>query len=95
LLNGVQIRTVSGEEDQSGTCLSDCIADSAGLVTSQIVHHNDVAWAQAWYKNLLDIAEEALAIDRTIEDAPGLSPDQREALRGRSVFSNDHEAPWS
>ena len=38
-------------------------------MAAEIVHDHDVAWLEVWHEDLLDIGEEALAVDRTIEDA--------------------------
>ena len=38
-------------------------------MAAQIIEQDDVARVQGWYQHLLDIGAEALAIDRTIEDA--------------------------
>ncbi len=38
-------------------------------MAAEIVHDHNVAWAEAWHQNLLDIGEEAFAVDRNIEDA--------------------------
>ena len=38
-------------------------------MAAEIVHDHDVAWAEAWHQDLLDVGEEAFAVDRAIEDA--------------------------
>jgi hypothetical protein len=46
-------------------------------MTSQIIEDHDVVWAESWGEYLLDIGQEALGIDRTIEDgAPVSGPRQ-------------------
>ena len=44
------------------------------LVASEIVDDHDVAGLERGHQYLLDISEEALAVDRTIDDAGGIDP---------------------
>lgn len=69
LLNGVQIRTAGREKEEPGPCIADGSADFASLVAAEIVHDHDVTRPEAWHKDLFDVAEKALAIDRAVEHA--------------------------
>ena len=71
LLDRVQIGTVGWQVVQSGADGFDCLADSGDLVGTQIVHDHDVAPYQRGNQNLLDIGEEQLAIDRSVEHTGG------------------------
>ena len=51
--------------------LFDCLADPGDLVGTEIVYDDDVATCQRGNQNLLNIGEEQLAIDRSVEHAGG------------------------
>lgn len=74
LFDGVQVRGVFGQEEELGSCLSDCMPDSLAFVASKIVHDNDLARFQRRDQTVLDPGEEHLAIDRAIEEAGSLYP---------------------
>jgi hypothetical protein len=38
-------------------------------VGAEIVHHDDVAWGEGWYQNLLDIGKEHIAVHGAVNDA--------------------------
>jgi hypothetical protein len=42
--------------------------DGCGLVAAEIVHDDDVAFAQGWRELLFDVGAEAFAVDRPVED---------------------------
>ena len=46
----------------------DCGSDGISLVAAEIVHDHDVAGFEAGNEYLLDVEQEALAIDGTVED---------------------------
>lgn len=71
LLDRVQVGTVGWQVKQSGTGGFDRLADPGDLVGTEIVHDDDVATCQRGGQHLLDIGEEQLAIDRSIEHAGG------------------------
>ena len=68
LLDWIEIRAIGRQKPEAGACGVDCGADGAGLVTAEIVHDDDIAGAERGHQLLADIGEEALAIDRPIED---------------------------
>lgn len=43
-------------------------------MAAEIVHYHDVSWSEAWHQDLLDVTEEAFAVDRAIEDARRCHP---------------------
>ena len=77
LLDGVQVRGVFGQEEQLGAGLSNGPANTLALVRAEIVEDDDVARLEGGHEELLDIGQEALAIDRAAAlrpDAPARSP---------------------
>jgi len=62
----------SGEEaggKKLGFGRSDGGANGAALMAAEVVHDDDVAWRQNREEKLLDISQEACAIDRSVDDA--------------------------
>src|ERR1700723_299917 len=53
---------------------TDGTSNRPALMAAEIVHDDEIAWAQRRHKELLDIGGEEPAIDRTIEDAGRLDP---------------------
>lgn len=87
LFDGVQVWRVGRQEQQLGSDAANGLADSGAFVTAQIVHDDHVAGRQGRDKELLDIVDEALAIDRLVEDAWGVDPVAPESRKER------HRAP--
>ena len=50
-------------------CGADSAADGLALVAAEIVHDDDVAWLEGWHQDLGDVGQEAVGIDRAIEEA--------------------------
>jgi hypothetical protein len=71
LFNGIEVRAVGWEVDESCANASECPPDGMCLVAAEIVHDDNVAWLQCRNQELLHIAEEALAVDRAIHQAGG------------------------
>jgi hypothetical protein len=69
LLDRVQIRAVFGQVEQLGTRAAYRTPDRRVAVTAEVVHHDDVAWPQGGDQDLLNPGEEAVGIDRSIEQA--------------------------
>jgi hypothetical protein len=69
LLDRIEIGTVGRQEEELGAGSPDGSSDGFTLVTAEIVEDDDVAWPEGGHEDLLDIGEEALAIDGTIDDA--------------------------
>ena len=74
LFDGVQIGRVWREEQQARANAADRHADGGPFVAAQIIHNDDVACRQGWDEALLDIIEEAVAVDRLIKDARSIDP---------------------
>ncbi len=49
-------------------------AQGPGFVAAEIIEDDDVSWPQDGKEQLLDIGAEALAVDRTVEDAGRRDP---------------------
>lgn len=50
------------------------LAHGLAFVAAEIVHDDDIAGLQRRYQDLLDIGQELLAVDRSVEDAWRLDP---------------------
>ena len=68
LLDGIEIRAVGGKEDQPCSCFGNGVPDGARLVAAEIIHHHNIAWPETWHQDLLDIAEEAFAVDGAVKN---------------------------
>jgi hypothetical protein len=81
----------SGQEEEPGANGPDGGADGLGAVRSQIVHDDDVAWLEGWDGDLFDIEQEALAIDRPL-DQPGATiwSCRRAAMKVRVYLAGTH-----
>jgi hypothetical protein len=53
---------------------ADRFANGFAFVAAEIVHDDDVARQKRWHEDLLDIRQEASAIDRTVKDARRIDP---------------------
>jgi hypothetical protein len=73
LLDRVQIRAVGRQKDAFRPGVADRSPDFGVLVTSQIVHDNDVAGAKCWYETLSDPGQEADLIDGLVKNTGGLN----------------------
>ena len=71
LLDRIEIGRVWRQIPEPGACGADHLPDSNGLVGAEIVHDDDVAGLEHRHELLLDIGAEAVAVDRSIEDARG------------------------
>jgi hypothetical protein len=74
LLDWVEIRTVGRQEEELGADGADGFAHGTAFVAAEIVHDDDVAGGERRRQDLLDIGEEALAVDRSIDDAGCIDP---------------------
>lgn len=72
LLDRIEVGAVGGQEEQLCAGGSDDAANGLSLVTTEIVHDDDVAELEARTEKLLDVGEEAGAIDRPVEDERGI-----------------------
>src|SRR5690349_193247 len=69
LFDGVKFGTVRRQIDEPCIGGVDRSPDSISLVAAEIVHDDHIARLQCWQQELLDIAQEALAIDGAVEQA--------------------------
>jgi hypothetical protein len=74
LLDGIEVRAVGWQEQELGACGTKGTADGFALVTAEIIDDDDIAGSQRRHQDLLDIGEEAAAIDRPIDDARRIDP---------------------
>src|ERR1700730_17457632 len=65
----IVIMPVGRQKEQLGACRANGAAHGFPLVTSEIVHDDNVAGLERWHQYLLDIGEEGLPIDRAVDDA--------------------------
>jgi hypothetical protein len=70
LLDRVQVRGVFRQKDEMGAGLADRGPYRFAFVAAEIVHDDDISEPQGGNENFLDIEEEPLTIDRTV-DQPG------------------------
>jgi hypothetical protein len=69
LLDRIEIRGVWRQEPEPCSGRADELPDGGRLVRAEIVHDDDVARLQNRHELLLDISPEAVAVDRSVEDA--------------------------
>ena len=69
MLNRIEVWRVGGQEQEFGFSRADGGANGAALMTSEVVHDDNIAWREDREENLLDISAEACAIDRSVDDA--------------------------
>lgn len=74
LFDGIEVGTVGRQEQQPGSCCADGFAHSRALVAAKIVEDDDVAGLERRDQELLDIGEEALAVDRAIDHSRRVDP---------------------
>lgn len=67
IFDWIEIGTVGRQIAEFGATGLDSLPDADDLVSGQIVHDDDVAWAQGWRQHLLDPGEEALSVHRTVQ----------------------------
>ena len=71
LLDRVEVGRVWRQIPEAGAGRPDRAPHGGRFVAAEIVHHDDVAFAQHGRELLLDIGAKALAVDRPVEDARG------------------------
>jgi hypothetical protein len=74
LLDRVEVGRVFGQEDEPGAGTSDGAAHRLCLVRAEIVHDGQIALEQARREHAFDIDEEALAVDRSVDEPGCLDP---------------------
>lgn len=69
LLDGIEVRRVWRQEPEPCAGCLYHLPDRGGLVRSKIIHDHDVTRFEHRHELLFDIGAEALAVDRSVEDA--------------------------
>jgi len=74
LLDRVEVGRVGRQEQELGSGRADRLADGLALMAAEVVHDDDIAGRERRHEELLDPGGEALAVDRSIEDARRVDP---------------------
>jgi hypothetical protein len=69
LLDGVEVGRIFRQEHEAGSDIPDRLSHRLSFVRAEIVEDHDVARLQRRREELIDIGAEALAVDRSIEQA--------------------------
>lgn len=64
----IEVGAVLRQEPELGTGHLNRLPHGGTLVATEVVHHDDVADAQRGHEHLLDVRQEARAVDRPVED---------------------------
>src|SRR3954451_23946785 len=67
LLDGIEIGAVGWQVEQPGLPAFDGLLNAGDLVAGQIVHDDNVARAQGWGEDLLDVGAEGGAVHGVIQ----------------------------
>ena len=68
LLDGVEIGTVSWQEDEMRPGFSDGVSSGFAFVRAKIVQDDDVTPGERRDEHLLDVEGEDVAVDRPVDD---------------------------
>lgn len=74
LLDRIEVGAIGRQEQQPRACRTNGLAHSLALVAAKIVHDDDIARLERRDQELLDIGQEASAVDRTIEHRRRVDP---------------------
>ncbi len=74
LLDRIEVWRVGRQIPEPGAGSFDHLPDGRRLMTSEVIHDDDIAGLQHPDELLLDIGSEALAVDRAVEDARRCEP---------------------
>ena len=74
LLDRVEVWAVGRQEEELCIDGADGSTHGHALVTAEIVHNDDVAGRERRHEDLLDIGQEALAVDRPVDNAGCVDP---------------------
>jgi hypothetical protein len=69
LLDRIEVGAVGRQEEQLGASLVDGLAHRLAFVAAEVVDDHDVAGRKRRCQDLLNIGEEASAVDRPVDDA--------------------------
>ena len=73
-LDRIEVGAVGRQEEQLGAGGANSPAHGLALVAAEIVDDDDVARFEDWNENLLDIGQEAFAVNRPVDDTRGIDP---------------------
>ena len=85
LLDRIEVWRVGGQEQEFGFGRADGGANGAALMTSEVVHDDNVAWREEREENLLDIARKLAPLIGPSMTQGAVSRSQRNAARKLSV----------
>ena len=63
----IEVGTVGRQIAEFGAAGFNSLPDARDLVSGQIVHDDDVAWAQGWRQHLFDPGQEGFSVHRPVE----------------------------
>ena len=74
LLDRIEIGGVFGEQEELSAGGADQLTHDLALVTAEIIHDDDVAWAQRRHEDALDIGPKALPVDWSVNEPGRIDP---------------------
>ena len=74
LLDRIEVGRIFGEEEEAGAGGSDRLPHGLAFVRAEIVGHDDIVWLEGRNQERRDVGEEALAVDRAVEETRRLDP---------------------
>src|SRR5476649_2105077 len=89
IFDWIEVRTVRRQIAEFGATGLNSLPDACDLVGGQIVHDDDVAWAQGWRQHLLDPGEEALSVHWPVQKHRRNEARKREAADKGDSLPND------
>src|SRR5215475_5008797 len=72
--NGVQVWRVLRQKEQFGTSRTDEVPHGFSLMAAEIVHDDDVTFAQRRHEHPFDVGSKALAVDRPFKKPRRINP---------------------
>ena len=92
LLDRIEVGRIFGQEEQAGAGGSDCLPHGLAFVRAEIVGYDDIVWLEGRDQELRDVGEEALAVDRAVEETgrlDAIAPQSGQEGRGFPVSVRD------
>jgi hypothetical protein len=92
LLDRVEVGRIFGQEEQAGAGGSDCLPHGLAFVRAEIVGYDDIVWLEGRDQELRDVGEEALAVDRAVEETrrlDAIAPQSGQERRGFPMSVRD------
>lgn len=88
LFNGIEVGAVGRQKPETGAGGFDGGANGLGLMTSEVVHDDDIPRLQGSDELLFDVGQEARPVDRAVEDTgcgEPVAPKRRDEGHGAPV----------